>query len=78
MLFMSSRKVKRSNKKNGCNSPFVSKKDRKALFNLINNTDWCDEDSVWDCGVVLGVWSVKLRGEILRRSELKEMGEDVI
>ena len=53
--------------KRNCDS-FLSKKERKELGKLISNVDWCDEDSVWDCGVALREWSVKLRAEILRRN----------
>lgn len=73
---MGTKKSKNSNKSKGCNNPFVSKKDRKILFNLMNNTDWCDEDSVWDCAIELELWSNRLKFEILRRSDM--LGDDVL
>ena len=51
---------------------FLSKKDKRRLFGLVHNTDWSDEDSVWECGVELGKFSVMLRGEVLRRAEFGE------
>ena len=61
------------NMKKQKNEPIVTKKERKKLLALIGNTDWSDEDSVWNLGVELGNWSVKIRGEILRRN-----GEDMV
>lgn len=49
--------------------PFLSKRDKKRLFGLVHSTDWFDEDSVWDCAVELGRFSVRLRSEVLRRVE---------
>lgn len=54
------------------NKPFLSKKDKRRLLGLVHNTDWSDEDSVWECGVQLGKYSVMLRAEVLRRAELGE------
>jgi len=51
---------------------FLSKKDKRRLLGLVHNTDWSDEDSVWECGVELGKFSVMLRAEVLRRAELGE------
>ena len=51
---------------------FLSKKDKRRLLGLVHNTDWSDEDSVWECGVELGKFSVMLRGEVLRRAEFGE------
>ena len=53
--------------KNGCNSPFITKKERNKLVGIVGNMDLCDEDSVWDVGVELGLWSVRLRSEVLSR-----------
>lgn len=55
--------------KNGNGRPFLTKRDRKRLLSLVHNTDWSDEDSVWDCGVELCRFSVQLRSEVLRRTE---------
>lgn len=51
---------------------FVSKRDVDSLVRSLEGVVWCDEDSVWDFGVLLGEWSVRLRGEVLRRSEFDE------
>ena len=69
-----SRKNKNKNNDKDC---FLSKKERNALRSLVGNVDWCDEDSVFGLGVELGKWSVKLRAEVLRRGELRSIGEDV-
>lgn len=55
--------------------PFLTKKERKKLISLVSNVDWYDENEVWNVGVSLNTWSVKIRSEILRRSELKELGK---
>lgn len=68
--------VKKEQKKNR-NAPFLTKKERKKLLNTINNVNWSDEDSVWDVGIALNSWSIKIRSEVLRRSELRELGEDI-
>lgn len=49
------------------NEPFLPKRERKRLLSLVHNTDWYDEDSVWECGVELGRFSVRLRAEVLSR-----------
>ena len=53
----------------GCSNPIVSKKERKELFSLLNNINWCDEDSVFDLGVELGRFSVFLRSRVLEMNE---------
>lgn len=52
--------------------PFLSKKDKRRLLGLVHNTDWSDEDSVFNLGVELGRYSVMLRAEVLRRAEWGE------
>lgn len=56
----------------GYSKPFLSKKDKRRLLGLVHNTDWSDEDSVFNLGVELGKYSVMLRAEVLRRAELEE------
>ena len=45
----------------------VPKRDVDGLVRALDGVRWCDEDSVWELGVLLGRWSVRLRGEVLRR-----------
>ena len=52
---------------------FMSKKDKYRLIGKINSTKLNDEDQVYDLAVELCRWSVKLRSEILRRSEEAEL-----
>lgn len=52
---------------------YMSKKEKKKLILMINNTRLNDEDSVYDLAVELCRWSVRLRSEILRRSEEEEL-----
>ena len=47
----------------------MSKKDKHRLIGLIGNTKLDDEDQVYDLAVELCKWSVRLRSEILRRTE---------
>lgn len=60
---------RRSSKKNPCSgkSLLISKRDVDSLVRALENVRWCDEDSVWEFGVLLGRWSVRLRSEVLRR-----------
>ena len=51
---------------------YLSKKDKTRLINKINNTKIDDEEQVFDLAILLCRWSVKLRSEILRRSEYEE------
>lgn len=51
---------------------FMSKKDRKKLIHLINNTKLNNENEIWDLAVELSRISVKLRAEILRRHEFDD------
>ncbi len=51
---------------------FLPKRERKRLLSLVHGTDWSDEDSVWECGVELGRFSVMLRAEVLRRGEFDD------
>ena len=50
----------------------LSKKEKKKLINLINNTNLSNENQIWDLAVELGRYSVKLRAEILRRHEFDD------
>lgn len=50
-------------KRNG--KSFISKKERKKLYHLVQDVDWGDEDSVFNLGVELGKYSVFLRSKIL-------------
>ena len=61
---------RRGRKKDLCKGKelLVSKRDVDALVRSLEGVRWCDEDSVWDFGVLLGRWSVRLRSEVLRRS----------
>lgn len=52
---------------------FMSKKERKKLVHMINNTKLDDENEIYDLAIELCNWSVRLRAEILRREELKEL-----
>ena len=54
----------------------VPKRDVDGLVRALEGVRWCDEDSVWDFGVLLGRWSVRLRGEVLRRSVDDEFFKD--
>lgn len=47
----------------------MSKKDKHRLIGKINNTKLNDEDQIYDLAVELCRWSVRLRSEILKRSE---------
>lgn len=47
------------------NMNYMSKKEKKELLNLVQNVKIDEEDSVWDLGVELCRWSVKLRATIL-------------
>lgn len=62
---------RRGRKKNSCDgkSLLVSKREIDSLVRALESVRWCDEDSVWEFGVLLGRWSVRLRSEVLRRSE---------
>ena len=51
---------------------FMSKKDRKKLIQLINNTRLNNENDIWDLAVELENMSVRLRAEVLRRHEFDE------
>ena len=55
-------------KKSNCNS-LISKKEKKELYTLIGNVDWCDEDSIFDLGIELGRYSVFLRSKVLESKE---------
>ena len=52
---------------------YMSKKEKKKLILMINNTRLNDEDNVYDLAVELCRWSVRLRSEILRRGEEEEL-----
>ena len=52
---------------------FMSKKDRKRLVHMINNTNLNDENELYDLAIELCNWSVRLRAEILRREEFEEL-----
>lgn len=52
---------------------FMSKKDRKKLIHLINNTKLNNENEIWDLAVELSRISVRLRAEVLRRHEFDDM-----
>ena len=62
--FLSNKKNKRDN----CKNPLLSRKDKNKLIALIGSLDVCDEDSVFDIGVELEHWSIKLRSLVLSRS----------
>lgn len=47
------------------NGNYLSKKEKKELINLVKSVKVDDEDSVWDLGVELCRWSVKLRASVL-------------
>lgn len=47
----------------------MSKKERKQLIRMINDTNLKSENQVYDLAVELCNWSVRLRAEILRRCE---------
>ena len=47
---------------------YLSKKEKKELITLVQNVNVKDEDSVWDLGVELCRWSVRLRASILSQS----------
>jgi hypothetical protein len=53
-------------------SSFMSKKDKKKLIQLINNTRLNNENDIWDLAVELENMSVRLRAEVLRRHEFDE------
>lgn len=63
---MSRKKVSR--KRKDCERRLLSKRDVGVLVRLLDGVDWCDEDSVFDLGVELGRWSVRLRSLVLERS----------
>lgn len=52
---------------------FMSKKEKHRLISKIKNTKLNDEDQIYDLAVELCRLSVKLRSEILRRSEEAEL-----
>ena len=45
----------------------LSKREIGKFERLCDGVDWCDEDSVFEFGVELGRWSVKLRSLILSK-----------
>lgn len=47
----------------------MSKKEKHRLIGKIKNTKLNDEDQIYDLAVELCRWSVRLRSEILKRSE---------
>lgn len=47
-------------------SGYLSNKEKKELIKLIKDVDINDEDSVYDLGVELCRWSVKLRASIIK------------
>lgn len=55
-------------KKSDCGNSFLSNRDKKKLIKLVSGLDICDEDSVFDTGVELEHWSIKLRSSVLSRS----------
>jgi len=61
-----SKKNFRKNKKN-CDK-LLSKREISKFERLCSKVDWCDEDSVFEFGVELGRWSVRLRGLVLEKS----------
>lgn len=48
---------------------FLTRKERNRLVYRIKSMDWGDEDDVFNFAVDMCYLSVKLRGEIIRRSE---------
>ena len=52
---------------------YMSKKDKYRLIGKINCTKLNDEDQIYDLAVELCRWSVRLRSEILRRSEEEDL-----
>lgn len=48
---------------------YLSKKEKKELVKLVQNVQVDKEDSVWDLGVELCRWSVKIRASILSNDD---------
>ena len=48
---------------------YLSKKEKRELLKLIENVNIKDEDSVWDLGVELCRWSVKIRADIITKKD---------
>lgn len=69
MVFLSNRS---KNNKRG-NKSLISKKEMHKLRGLVEGVNVFDEDSVWNLGVELGNWSVKLRSLVLSDGNDDEM-----
>ena len=65
---MSRKSLKKNRKVYNRECKLLSKRDIGKFERLCNSVDWCDEDSVFEFGVELGRWSVRLRALVLERS----------
>lgn len=64
---MGRKKFKRNKKNCSDDKRLLSKREVEKFERLCRRVDWCDEDSVFDFGVELGKWSVRLRSLILSK-----------
>ena len=46
---------------------YLTKKEKKQLINLVQNVNIKDEDSVWDLGIELSRWSIRLQAKVLTK-----------
>ena len=51
------------------NNKFFNENDKNEVMNLIINTDYSDEDSVWDLALKLEHYSILLRRNVLECDE---------
>jgi len=65
---MSRKNLKRSRSSCKDKCRLLSKREVSKFERLCSGVDWCDEDSVFEFGVELGRWSVRLRSLVLERS----------
>ena len=64
---MSKRSLKKNRKVYKSDCLLLSKREISKFERLCSGVDWCDEDSVFEFGVELGKWSVRLRALVLER-----------
>ena len=64
---MSKKYVKKNRKVYKDRCRLLSKREVSKFERLCKSVDWCDEDSVFEFGVELGRWSVRLRSLVLER-----------